>query len=161
LVIEQSSFRKFALAMAYVCPLIMLFFYPPHDSLSLYWQSEAVPVFIIMNAITSYFMFNIPQWRWPSIALLLLTAFPSYAYPLSHDVLAAVFFVLCGRLIALDNRFRWLALVYLFGVLIAFKNIMYGEIIGIYVIATFHALKLYKFQKIFKEKQEISEKMVG
>jgi hypothetical protein len=161
LVIEQNSFRIFALITSYVCPLIMLFCYPPHDSLSLYWQSAAVPVFIIMNAAASYFMFNIPQWRWPAIALLALTAFPSYMYVTTHDILATIFFVLCGRLIALDNRFRWLALIYLFGVLVAFKNILYGEIIGIYVITTFHALKLYKVQKIVKEKQEISEKMVG
>lgn len=161
MVIEQNSFRKFAIATAYICPLIMLLFFPLHESLSLYWESKAVPIFIIMNAAASYFMFNIPKWRWSAIALLALTAFPSYMYPTIHDILAAVFFVLCGRLIALDNRFRWLGLFYILAVLIAFKNILYGEIVGIYVIATFHALKLYKVQKIVKEKQEISEKMVG
>lgn len=159
--LSQNSFRIFSLATAYICPLIILICFPRHDSLSLYWESRAVPVFIFLTAITSYFMFSIPKWNYPAAALLLLTAFPSYMYPNIHDVLAVLFFALCGILIALNNRFRWLALIYLFGVLIALKDILIGEIIGIYVITTFHALTFYKVQKIFKEKQEISKKMVG
>jgi hypothetical protein len=159
--LSQNSFRIFSLATGYICPLIILLFFSRKPSLSLYWQTEAVPIFVFMTAVTSYFMFSIPKWNYPAFALLLLTAFPSYMFPHTHDILAAVFFILCGRLIAIDNRFRWLALVYLFGVLIAFKNILYGEIIGIYAICTFHALTFYKVQKIFKEKQEISKKMVG
>jgi len=135
--------RMFGLKILVIClaiihPLIFIYFYGQRITLSSYWDTLLEPLFIISNSFTSYFLFSLKYWRLPSLFLLLLTAFPVYTFPLTHNILAGLFFVGAGA--ALFNRptFRNYVWLYISVLLLGFMSWLWVEIAAIWVLCLYH-----------------------
>jgi len=131
-----------------VCPYIIAFNNPDLISLSKSWETPYQPLFILMNAATSYFFFLMPKWQLSSFCLMLLTAFSLQMYPDIHDIIALGFFVVTFYALYSSQRFEEYIIFYLFGGLVAFKNIMWGEVISITALSTYHLELLIYKQKL-------------
>jgi hypothetical protein len=115
------------------------------SSLSQYWNTPYQALFILANAITSYFFFSTPNWRVPSFFLMLLTSFSIEYHPVVHNVLASIFFILCAYALYHSNRFRYYFYLFLIAMAIMPMNLLYGEIMGILILAAYHAqILIYK-----------------
>ena len=131
-----------------VCPYVIAINYPDLISLSKSWETPLQPLFILMNVATSYFFFLMPKWQLSSLFLMLLTAFSLPMYPNMHDLMAFLFFVATFYTLYTSHRFEEYMIFYLFGGLIAFKNIMWGEIISITALSFYHLELLIYKQKL-------------
>ena len=149
----EFVYRVISIIIATCCPLAMFFFFPEQQSLSAYWDTNALPLFVIMTAVTSHFMFSLDNWKIPAVFLLLLTAFPYTMFSILHDILALCFFISAGIAMFVTNRFRTLFVLYLFGCLLAIKNLLYGEIVSILCLCTFHGTILYYHHKLLYKKR--------
>lgn len=137
-----------------VCPYIIAFSNPELISLSKSWETPYQPLFILMNAATSYFFFSMPKWQLPSIFLTLLTAFSVVRHPDMHDAIAGLFFISSVYALYTSHRFREYMIFYLFGGLVAFKSIMWGEVIAITTLSFYHLELLIYKQKLLNRKYE-------
>ena len=126
------------ICLAVVHPLIFLFTFGERVTLSSYWDTILQPLFIISNASTSYFLFSLKYWKLPSLFLLLLTAFPVFTFPLTHNILAGLFFIGAGA--ALFNRptFRRYISLYLSTLLLSFISWFWVEVGAIWVLCLYH-----------------------
>lgn len=126
------------ICLAVVHPLIFLFIFGERVTLSSYWDTTFQPLFIISNASTSYFLFSLKYWKLPSLFLLLLTAFPVFTFPLTHNILAGLFFIGAG--IALSNRptFRRYIPLYISTLLLSFISWFWVEVGAIWVLCLYH-----------------------
>ena len=130
----------------------MVLFYPEKVSLSAFWETPFVSLFIIMNVVTGVFFFTLDNWRLPAILLVAVTAFPvTYFGPL-HNILAVAFFVTSGYAVLISKRFNWLALLFVPAILLSVKSLLWGEIVAIQVISIFHGLVLWKREIINKKR---------
>ncbi len=139
-----------ALFLAVFQPFIMMCLFGEHHSLSQYWSTAGQPLFIITNAMTSYFLFSTNQWFMPAISLLLLTAFSVDLAPATHNIFAATFFITSTFPIIRSKRFWWYIVPYVFGGLIALWHLLFGEIIVILCICFYHAHVMYYLYQLKK-----------
>tara|TARA_R110002110_G_scaffold192729_3_gene401105 strand:+ start:26653 stop:27135 length:483 start_codon:yes stop_codon:yes gene_type:complete len=130
--------------IAILQPFIILITLGPLQSISSSWVTPLQPLFIITNALTSYFLFELPKWRIPAFCLLTLTAFSFDVYPLLHNILAVLFFIFVIRGIYSIKKFRHYLPIYLFSVVIGFLyGIFWFEVWSICVIGLYHLNLLY------------------
>ena len=83
--------RLFASALAVVQPFIIYFLYGDEQAISRSWETPIQPLFIITNALVSFFFFKIPKWRVPATLLLLLTSFSVTDHFVLHNILSVCF----------------------------------------------------------------------
>jgi hypothetical protein len=96
-------------------PLIILIVLGDIPSISSVWDTSLQPLFIIVNAMTSYFFFSAHRWWISGILLMLLTAFSVESFEMSHNILAVLFFISCMYPIYKLRRWRYYLIPYLVG----------------------------------------------
>ena len=67
-------FKIISLVLAVCCPIIMITMFPLRSSLSWYWDTPAVPLFILTTIPTSYFFLTTTGWKLPGICLFRVEA---------------------------------------------------------------------------------------
>ena len=146
-------YRVLAMILGILCPLVMIIAYPEISSLSNFWNTPLVPLFIIMNIVTAYFFYLLPNWKVSGVLLFLLTAFPVNYFGQFHNILAVIFFISCMYAIAQSSRYSWLVFPFIAAVIISAKSLFWGEVASIYIICTYHLLTLRKSVKITKQRK--------
>jgi len=137
--------RIWVIGFVAITPIILIIGNGPMTSLSQYWNTPYQALFILANAITSYFFFSTPKWRNPSFFLMLTTAFSLEYHPDVHNILATTFFILCLFALYKSNRFQYYFYLFLISMFIMPLNLLYGEIAGILILAAYHAqVLIYK-----------------
>lgn len=123
-------------------------------SISSYWNTPMQPLFIFVNAGTSYYFFHNEKWQIPGVFLLLLTAFSVEQYKLIHNLFAAGFFLSCLYPMLDSKRFRFLGFLYMLSIpLFPFIGMLFFEIYCIMVVGAYHlSILLYK-EYLFKLRQ--------
>ena len=131
--------RLFVILVSLLQPFILIYFCGELPSISKYWGTPLQPLFIFINATTSYFFFGLKEWRIPSIFLMLLTAFSVELYPLAHNIFAVLFFLSCLYSLYKTKRFRFYTIFYSFSLLVGFFfGILWLEIFAILVLTAYH-----------------------
>jgi len=69
------TIRLGAIVLAMLQPIIILLVCGEIISFSSSWNTVLQPLYIMTNAITSYFLFSVNKWKIPALLLLTLTAF--------------------------------------------------------------------------------------
>ena len=149
---KDVLYRTTAILTGVILPIVMILFYPDMRSLSAFWETPFVSLFIIMNVVTGVFFFTLENWRLPAILLVAVTAFPVTFFGHLHNILAILFFITAGYAVLISKRFNWLALFFVPAILLAFRSLLWGEILAIWIISTFHGLVLLKREKINKKR---------
>lgn len=112
-------------------------------SISSYWNTPLQPLFILINAGTSYYFFNSEKWRLSGVLLLLLTAFSVENYLMIHNIFAVGFFLSCIYPMVFIKRFRILAFLYLMCIpLYPLLGMLFFEIYCVLIIGIYHLLTL-------------------
>ena len=135
--------RLTAIIFVTISPFIMVAVHGSEYSLSAYWTTPFQPMFILSNAITSYFFFSTPSWKLPGIFLMLLTGFSVAQYPIIHDVLAVSFFISCAIVLYKSHHFNYYLYIYIAMVFIIPFTMLWGEIFGIIILCAYHARLLF------------------
>lgn len=137
--ISPKTFKWIAVIVAMFFPFIMILCAGEQRSISAYWNTAAQPLFIIMNATTSYFLFTTHNWQTPSLLLFLVTAFSVATYPIIHNILAVSFFIVCCIPMWKLHRFRWYLIPYILAGALTVYKLLYGETLAIMIICIYHA----------------------
>jgi hypothetical protein len=145
--------RILVIIIAAISPLIYILSVGELPSISSYWSTYMQPMFIVVNASTSYFLFSINKWRISSSLLLLLTAFSYEQYYIAHHVFAIAFFVYNIYPIYLNRRLRCAIIPYCLSGFLLLHNILYAEIFAILVLCFIHLHNLIKYHQIEKERK--------
>ena len=139
--------RYLVIILAMLLPIVIVIMFGfDFPSISTTWDTVLQPLFIITNAITSFYFFSLKRWKIPSVFLLLLTAFSVDMSPMFHNLLAGGFFLTCLYPLMWFKRFSYYVFIYLFaGVIWLFFGLFWFEVWGIYVLCIFHIhVMLYK-----------------
>lgn len=144
--------RGFVLLLAILQPIIIVSCYGfDVFSISSIWLTGLQPLFIITNACTSYFLFDIKGWRIPAILLLLLTAFSIEFNSIIHNILAVSFFLSCVKSLGGIKRLSWYIFPYVISLFIGlFLGMFWGEVFAVYVICAYHINAMYIAYKLNK-----------
>lgn len=130
--------RLFVIIIAIISPFVYIITEGILPSLSAYWETPMQPMFIIVNASTSFFLFSMEKWRIPAILLLALTAFSVENYLYVHNFLAICFFLMNIHSLSRSKRTRILMIIYLCSIFFIFNGILYAEIFAISVLCVTH-----------------------
>ena len=131
--------RLFTICLGFALPIVILIVCGQIISISSSWNTCLQPIFIFVNALTSYFFFDAHRWRISSFFLLALTAFSVASFPNVHNIIATMFFVSCFRPLYMLKRFRFYTWIYLLGVPVGlFFGLFWGEVFGLYVLCIYH-----------------------
>lgn len=152
---KDLIYRILAMVLGIACPLIMISWFPEVKSLSGFFETEAVPLFIVMNIVTAYFFYLLPNWKISGVLLFLVTAVPLHYYKHLHDILAVLFFISCIFAVWKSNRYRFLIFPFMISISIIPFSLLWAEISGIYSICIFHTLMVWERNRLQKEKKEI------
>lgn len=144
-VIHNTWVKLFVVLLALLQPLIIIMCYGTDvHSISAMWLTALQPLFILTNASTSYYLFDIKRWRIPSLFLLLLTAFSVEFSMIAHNIFAVIFFVSCVYSLYGIRRLRWYILPYVLSGLIFFLfGIFWAEVLAVVVICSYHLHGMY------------------
>ncbi len=146
------AFRIVALCLAAVCPLIITLAYPLEKSLSMYWSTEAIPLFILTTIPTAYYFMNTKDWKIAGICLLLLTAFPVTTHSIVHNITATIFFLLSGYALIKSNKSTSLIKsMYLLAAVTCGLHLLLGELFMIWILCIHHGIVSYRFYKTKKK----------
>ena len=137
--------RLTSIVFATITTLSIPLIYPDLNSLSQCWSTDLQPMFVISNTITAYLFFTLPNWRLPSVFLVLLTAFPHDTFLDAHNIFAIGFFAASLYTLWFVKRlptYYWLFIISLF---IMIFSLVWGEVLAILVLCAYHFhLLLYK-----------------
>lgn len=146
------AFRIVALCLAAVCPLIITLAYPLEKSLSMYWSTDAIPLFILTTIPTAYYFMNTKDWKIAGICLLLLTAFPVTTHSIVHNITATIFFLLSGYALIKSNKSTSLIKsMYLLAAVTCGLHLLLGELFMIWILCIHHGIVSYRFYKTKKK----------
>jgi hypothetical protein len=109
--------------MAAIAPFIYIGSIGELPSISSYWITPMQPMFIIVNASTSYFLFSLNRWRIPAVMLLLLTAFSFNTNESLHNIFAICFFLFNFYPLLLNKKINWVIVPYSASILFLFHNV--------------------------------------
>lgn len=127
-------------------------------SISQYWNTSLQPLFIVANVMTGYFFFSLDNWKIPSFLLILLTAFSVQLYPITHDIVAVLFFVSCLIPLFKSKRYKLYGYLYFITIPIYFLwGLLWLEIFGVIVLCSYHLHSLVHTAKIFYQKDKIEK----
>lgn len=152
-IINKPHVRIFLIALAALAPFIYMFFEGIKYSISSYWEGPMQPLFIFVNAFTSYFLFSMKNWWIPAFLLMLLTAFSVDKFYEIHNIFAISFFIFSGISILRSKKERWCIILYFLSVIpLLGKSIIFSEIFAILSICIFHFFRFLRYSKISKER---------
>jgi hypothetical protein len=135
--------KLFVIILSIIQPFIFLSICGELWSISSYWRTPLQPMFIIVNAATSYFFFSTDKWLIPSILLLLLTAFSLDLYPTIHNVIAGLFFFSCTYPLLTLKRFRFFGILYLLSLFVfLLLGMLWFEIYCVLILGSYHLIIL-------------------
>lgn len=138
--------RLFASVLAVVQPFIIYFLYGDDHAISRCWDTPLQPLFIITNALVSFFFFKIPKWRVPAILLLLLTSFSVTDYFVLHNIFAVLFFIFSAVSLWSIKKFRYYFFIFLLSSLFLFDGLFWAETWGIITLVLYHThLTIYRY----------------
>lgn len=124
-------------------------------SISSYWKTSLQPLFILVNAGTSYFFFSTEKWIVPAIFLLFLTAFSVEEYKIVHNVFATLFFISCTIPLLQIKRFQFFGYIYLFSLVIFwFFGMLIFEIYCVLILGFYHLTILLYTRHLEKLRKE-------
>lgn len=138
--------KIFVIILSIIQPFILLSICGEQWSISSYWRTPLQPMFIIINAATSYFFFSTDKWLVPSIFLLLLTAFSIDLYPTTHNVFAGLFFLSCNYPLLTLKRFRFFGVLFIMSIFVLLSaGMLWFEIYCVLILGSYHlTILLYK-----------------
>lgn len=138
--------RLFVILISLIHPFILINFCGELTSLSQYWETPLQPLFIFINASTSYFFFDLKGWKLPSLFLMLLTAFSVDLYPNVHNAFAVLFFISCLHSLIKSKRFGIYSILYVLSLIVGlFFGLLWLEIYAITILTMYHLhLLIYK-----------------
>jgi hypothetical protein len=146
--IKEFIIRLSVIIFAVIAPFIMLCVEGYKPSISSYWVSNMQPLFIIANATTSFYLINFRSWKISGYLLMGLTAFSVQYYPMTHNVLAILFFIASLIPICRSNHFKFTVWIYIASLILLPISLFWFEVVAIIAICTFHMLSLLKFYDI-------------
>lgn len=144
----EYQLKVSVLILAAGAPILYLILGGYKPSLSNYWNTEMQPLFIIANAATSFYLYQIKNWRLSALILLLVTAFSVEVYPQTHNILAIVFFIVTLYPLWITHHFKKLFWIYIVSLGVASFSILSAEIIAVWVLCLHHGLVLMKLHKV-------------
>jgi hypothetical protein len=138
--------RLFVIVLAVLQPFIIYFYYGELNSISQSWETNLQFLFILTNALVSYFFFDLDDWKIPAMFLLLLTAFSVSDHFWIHNIFAILFFLSCLVPLYITKRFKFYLPIYLLSILFwVFNGFFWMETWGILTLCSYHLhLMLYK-----------------
>jgi hypothetical protein len=150
--------RLFVIVLAILQPFIIYFYCGELSSISQSWETNLQFLFILTNALVSYFFFEIDEWKIPSMFLLLLTAFSVPDHFWLHNIFAILFFLSCLVPLYLTKRFKYYLYIYLLSILFwIFNGFFWMETWGILTLCSYHLhLMLYRYLLLNKRNNEHS-----
>lgn len=141
--------RMGVMILAALSPIIFLLTQGYKPSLSSYWRTGAQPLFIVINAMTSYYLYGITRWKPAAMLLLFLTAFSVQDYMIAHNILAILFFIACLYPLHQNNHYNRLYFyLYLSSLPLMAFNLLLSEFIAIFILCLYHAKILTRIYKI-------------
>ena len=142
----EFHIKILVILLSIIQPFILLSICGELWSISSYWRSPLQPMFIIINAATSYFFFSTDKWLVPSILLLLLTAFSIDLYPTTHNVFAGLFFLSCNYPLLTLKRFRFFGVLFIMSIFVLLSaGMLWFEIYCVLILGSYHlTILLYK-----------------
>ena len=147
--------KFFVMTLSMVSPFIYMWISGHQDSISGYWETSIQPLFIFVNASTSYYLFSIKNWWIPAFFLMLLTSFSVTNFFVVHHIFAIAFFFFCGVSI-LKSKIKIYIFPYLLSLIpLAFGSLIWAEIMGILTICLFHIHRYVKFNIINSSRNKI------
>ena len=147
--------KFFVMTLSMVSPFIYMWISGHQDSISGYWETSIQPLFIFVNASTSYYLFSIKNWWIPAFFLMLLTSFSVTNFFVVHHIFAIAFFFFCGVSI-LKSKIKIYILPYLLSLIpLAFGSLIWAEIMGILTICLFHIHRYVKFNIVNSARNKI------
>lgn len=130
--------RFFTSILGLAQPFIIYFLYGDIRAISRVWDTPLQPLFIITNALVSFFFFKIPKWRIPAILLLLLTSFSVTDHFVLHNIFAILFFIFSGVSLWSLKKFRYYLGIYLLSILFLFYGLFWAETWAIISLVVYH-----------------------
>lgn len=131
--------KLFVIVLSIIQPFLLMSICGELWSLSSYWRTPLQPMFIIINAATSYFFFSTDKWLVPSIFLLLLTAFSLDLYPTTHNVFAGLFFLSCSYPLLTLKRFQFFGILYFMSIFVLlYSGMLWFEIYCVLILGSYH-----------------------
>jgi len=153
--------RLFVIAIAALTPIILILTEGVLPSLSTYWNTPMQFLFVIANATTSYYFYKLESWKYPSVFLLLLTAFSVEHHIMLHNILAVSFFVLSLYSLFRSRHFKYCFWIYLSSLFIMPYSLLAGEVTAILALSLYHALLLNKAHKLNKRSKNDKNKPIN
>lgn len=130
--------RLFTSLIAVIQPFIIYFLYGDDHAISRTWDTPLQPMFIIINALVSFFFFKLPKWRIPALLLLLLTSFSVTDHFVLHNIFAILFFIFSGVSLWSIKKFRYYLGIFLLSSLFLFHGLFWTETCGIIILVVYH-----------------------
>ena len=124
----------FAAIVSISIPLI----YPDLKSLSQCWSTDLQPLFVISNVITAFLFFTLPNWRVPSLFLILLTAFPHNTFLWAHNLFAVGFFFSSMYTLWSVKRLPLYYWVFALSLFLMIFSLVWGEVLAIWALCGYH-----------------------
>jgi len=139
--------------LALIIPFVMLSIHGTESSLSNYWNTPMQPLYIIVNASTSYFLFSLDRWKLSACLLLLTTAFSVEYYAIAHNIFAVSFFAVnLWPLFYIKHRYVGYLYLYISSVFVFPFNILAGEIVAVSSLCLYHAHVLIYVKMLFTKR---------
>lgn len=137
--------RVIVILSALISPFVYISTIGKLPSISSYWETQIQPLFIIVNAATSYFLFSINRWKISSMLLLFLTAFSIENFIILHTIFAISFFLFNVYPIYLNKKIRWVLIPYILSIFFLIDSILYAEISAIFSLCLGHLYLLIRY----------------
>ena len=148
--------RLLVIVSALISPFFYINIVGELPSISSYWETQMQPLFIIVNASTSYLLFSIKRWRISAILLLFLTAFSVESFVNLHSIFAIAFFLFNLYPIYLNRKIRWVLIPYTLSVVLLINSILYAEIFAITSLCLAHLYLLLRYMIIDNKRNKKS-----
>lgn len=141
--------KLLVIIIAFLQPIIILYFLGSVNSLSMSWGTYLQPLFVFTNATTSFYFYQINNWKISALLLMLLTAFSVNIFPESHNILALLFFLSC--IFGMTRGSYWKLFTSLYTLAIPIYNyfgLFYGEFWAVTILCFYHLRLLLIANKI-------------
>jgi len=132
--------------LAVLQPFIIYILYGDNFTISTSWITPLQPLFIITNALVSFFFYKLDKWKIPAILLLLLPAFSVENHFMLHNILSVMFFIFSGISLLNLKKFRYYFLIFLMSLFFLYFGLFWVETWAILTLGVYHThLMLYTY----------------
>jgi len=152
--------RLIVIVISFVAPFVYTLHRTDQASMSEFWSTHLQPLFIFVNAATSYYFFSTERWKPAAILLLLLTAFSVEDHFVLHNIFAITFFVYSIFPLMADKRLSlYIAPYFMSMTLIHWPDIFFAEFVAISTLSAFHFHKLCLLWAASKQRKKLLERI--